>query len=112
MSEDGEMGYPGNLNVQVTYSLSAENELKIDYLATTDKATPVNLTSHPFFNLAGEGSDASINNHLLTINAVMFTPVDSTMIPFGENVPVEGTPFDFRQAKAIGADLAQLDNNE
>lgn len=102
-SPDGEEGYPGTLRAEVTYTLTARNELLIDYQAATDKATPVNLTQHSYFNLAGGGD---ILAHLLTIHADSFTPVDSTLIPTGRLAPVGGTPFDFRQPTAIGARIA------
>ena len=110
MSKDGEMGYPGNLNVEVRYLLTSKNELIITYKAVTDKRTPVNLTNHAFWNLAGEGN-GTINHHILKINADKYTPVDSTRIPLAGNDPVEGTPFDFRIGKPIGKDLdKQADN--
>ena len=105
-SPDMEEGYPGNLKISVLYSLSEDNALSIEFNATTDKKTPVNLTNHTYFNLSGK-SDLSINNHLLMINADHYTPVDSTLIPLGAIDPVEGTPLDFRIPKTIGSKLDQ-----
>jgi aldose 1-epimerase len=102
VSPDGDQGYPGTLTTRATYELSDEDELEIRFHATTDKPTVVNLTAHSYFNLAGEGT---VLDHLLTIPADTFTPVGPGLIPTGELRPVEGTPFDFRQPKAIGADV-------
>ena len=108
LSKDGEEGYPGNLNVRVVYTLTNNNELRIDYSATTDKDTVINLTHHSYFNLAGEGN-GDILNHLLMINANRFVPTDAGSIPTGELRNVAGTPFDFLKPTAIGARINQDD---
>ncbi len=101
LSKDGEEGYPGNLSVTVTYTLTASNELRIDYSATTDQDTVVNLTNHSYFNLAGQG-EGDILAHRVAIYADRFTPVDAGLIPTGEQRSVAGTPFDFREPHPIG----------
>lgn len=102
LSKDMEEGFPGNLSVKVTYTLTADNRIQVNYEATTDKPTVLNLTNHAFFNLNGTGS-GTILNHLVEINADTYTPVNATLIPTGKLEPVAGTPFDFRKVTAIGA---------
>jgi len=100
LSMDGEEGFPGSLNVTVTYTLTHQNELRIDYLATTDKPTTVNLTNHSYFNLGGPKSK-SVLDHVLTLNATTYTVFDKSLIPTGAIAPVDGTPLDFTKAKKI-----------
>jgi aldose 1-epimerase len=102
LSKDGEEGYPGNMSVTATYTITEDNALRLDFEATSDKDTVCNLTHHSYFNLAGQGN-GDILGDILYINANSFTPVDATLIPTGELRPVDGTPFDFRQPTAIGA---------
>lgn len=104
LSPDGDEGYPGNLDVTVTYTLTKENGLSIRYEATTDKATPINLTNHTYFNLGGYNS-GSVHSHILTLDADTYLPTDERLIPTGEMRSVEGTPFDFRTPKRIGEDI-------
>jgi len=111
LAKDMEEGFPGNLDVKVTVRLTAANEIKFEYYATTDKKTIVNLTNHAFYNLNGEGS-GTINSHVLQIDADQYTPVDSTLIPLGKHEKVQGTPFDFRNPTAIGASVNDSANQQ
>jgi aldose 1-epimerase len=106
VSPDGEEGYPGAVSVRVTYTLTARDELVVEYQATTTKATPINLSQHSYFNLHG-GVRGDVLDHVLSLDASAFTPVDSTLIPLGQIAPVAGTPFDFRKPTPIGARIAQ-----
>jgi len=107
LSKDGEEGYPGNLSVDVIYSLSDDNGLKIDYTAVTDRATPLNLTNHCYFNLSA-GADSTILDHELMLKADKYTPVDATLIPTGKIDDVKGTPMDFTTSKKVGKDIASV----
>jgi aldose 1-epimerase len=107
LSKDGEEGYPGNLSIDVIYAVSDNNELKIEYSATTDKPTPVNLTNHCYFNLSA-GTDSTILDHELTLNAGKYTPVNDVLIPTGKIEDVKGTPMDFTTPKKIGKDISTV----
>ena len=105
VSEDGDSGFPGNVCARITYMLTDDNTLNIEYEAVTDSPTVINMTNHSYFNLNGDAS-TDILNHLLTIDADRYTPISETFIPTGELASVDGTPMDFRQAKTIGRDIA------
>lgn len=106
---DGQEGYPGNLDLTMKYTVTSRSEFRIDYTGTTDHATPVNLSNHPFFNLRGEGV-GDVLDYVMYVNASRYTPIDSLSIPLGENEGVEGTPFDFRTPQTIGARIDRTDD--
>lgn len=108
---DGQEGYPGNVDINLTYTATSDNELKVEYTATTDKVTPLNLSSHPFFNLRGEGN-GTVEDYIMWIKASKFVPIDTLSIPTGELADVEGTPFDFRTAHRIGDRIGETDNQQ
>ena len=107
LSKDGEEGYPGNLTVHVTFTVTKDDALRLDYTATTDKPTPLNLTNHSYFNLAGPAAGA-ILDHVAEIEADSYTPVDDNLIPTGKIAPVRGTPLDFTKPTAIGSRFSEL----
>ena len=112
VSPDGDMGYPGTLTVTATYALDEANKLSVEYKATTDRPTLVNISNHAYWNLRGEGSADGAMGHLLTIPAQYYTPTDATAIPTGELRPVQGTVFDFRKATAIGARVRDVSDRQ